>query len=48
MNLRKYVGHEPIIGLGATTLVFHDNNLPNMESRAKAIIDKIKDGTIKI
>lgn len=26
MNLRKYVGHEPIIGLGATTLVFNDKN----------------------
>ena len=25
-NLRKYVGHEPLIGLGATTLVFNDNN----------------------
>ncbi len=23
MNLRKYVGHEPLIGLGATTLVFN-------------------------
>lgn len=26
MNLRKYVGHEPIIELGATTLVFNDKN----------------------
>lgn len=24
MDLRKYVGHEPLIGLGATTLVFND------------------------
>lgn len=24
MNLRKYVGHDPIIGIGATTLVFND------------------------
>ena len=24
MNLRKYVGHDPLIGLGATTLVFND------------------------
>ena len=24
MNLRKYVGHEPLIGLGATTLVFNE------------------------
>ena len=24
MNLRKYVGNEPLIGLGATTLVFND------------------------
>ena len=24
MNLRKYVGHEPLIGLGATTMVFND------------------------
>ena len=24
INLRKYVGHDPIIGLGATTLVFND------------------------
>ena len=24
MNLRKYVGHEVLIGLGATTLVFND------------------------
>ena len=26
INLRKYVGHDPIIGLGATTLVFNDKN----------------------
>ena len=26
MNLRKYIGHEPLIGLGATTLVFNDKN----------------------
>lgn len=26
MNLRKYVGHEPLIGLGATTMVFNDKN----------------------
>ena len=26
MNLRKYVGHETLIGLGATTLVFNDKN----------------------
>jgi 8-oxo-dGTP pyrophosphatase MutT (NUDIX family) len=26
MNLRKYVGHEPIIGLGATTMIFNDKN----------------------
>ena len=24
MNLRKYVGHEPLIGLGATTIVFNN------------------------
>ena len=24
MNLREYVGHEPLIGIGATTLVFND------------------------
>ena len=24
MNLRKYIGHEPLIGVGATTLVFND------------------------
>ena len=26
MNLRKYVGHVPLIGLGATTLVFNEKN----------------------
>ena len=26
MNLRKYVGHEPLIGIGATTLGFNDKN----------------------
>lgn len=26
MNLRKYVGHESLIGLGATTMVFNDKN----------------------
>lgn len=26
MNLRKYVGHEPLIGLGATTLVLNEKN----------------------
>lgn len=25
-DLRKYVGHEPLIGLGATTLVFNDRD----------------------
>ena len=25
-NLRKFVGHNPLIGLGATTLVFNDKN----------------------
>lgn len=25
-NLRKYAGHEPLIGIGATTLVFNDKN----------------------
>jgi len=25
MDLRKYVGHEPLIGLGATTLVFNND-----------------------
>jgi len=24
MNLRKHLGHEPLIGIGATTLVFND------------------------
>ena len=24
MNLRKYIGHEPLIGIGATTLVLND------------------------
>ena len=24
-DLRKYVGHEPLIGIGATTLVFNEN-----------------------
>lgn len=26
MDLRKHVGHEPLIGLGATTLVFNEKN----------------------
>ena len=26
MDLRKYVGHDPLIGVGATTLVFNDKN----------------------
>lgn len=26
MDLRKYIGHEPLIGVGATTLVFNDKN----------------------
>ena len=26
MDLRKYIGHDPLIGVGATTLVFNDNN----------------------
>ena len=24
MNLRKHIGHDPVIGLGATTMVFND------------------------
>ena len=26
MDLRKYIGHEPLIGVGDTTLVFNDKN----------------------
>ncbi len=26
MDLRKHIGHTPLIGVGATTLVFNDNN----------------------
>ena len=26
MNLRKHIGHDPLIGVGATTLVFNDKN----------------------
>ena len=26
MDLRKHIGHDPLIGVGATTLVFNDNN----------------------
>lgn len=26
MDLRKHIGHDPVIGIGATTLVFNDNN----------------------
>lgn len=26
MNLRKHIGHDPLIGVGATTLVFNDQN----------------------
>ena len=26
LDLRKYVGHVPLIGVGATTLVFNENN----------------------
>lgn len=26
MDLRKYIGHEPLIGIGATTLVFNEKN----------------------
>ena len=26
MDLRKHVGHDPLIGVGATTLVFNDKN----------------------
>lgn len=27
MDLRKKVGHEPLIGIGATTLVFNEKKL---------------------
>ena len=36
MNLREIVGHSPLIGVGATTLVFNNK------------IDKIKSGVIKL
>lgn len=26
MELRKHIGHDPVIGIGATTLVFNNNN----------------------
>ncbi len=26
MNLRKHIGHDPLIGVGATTLIFNDKN----------------------
>ena len=52
MNLRKYVGHEPLIGLGATTLVFNEKNeilsSENLKSRirfmSKLELDNLADG----
>lgn len=44
----NYTGTIKVSDNESKELKFFSLNLPNMESRAKAIIDKIKDGTIKI
>lgn len=47
MNLRKYVGHEPLIGLGATTLVFNEKNELLLNLRTDTNTWGIPGGSIK-
>lgn len=48
MNLRKYVGNEPLIGLGATTLVFNDNNDLLLKLRADTNTWGIPGGSMEL
>ena len=48
MNLRKYVGHEPLIGLGATTLVFNDKNELLLNLRADTNTWGIPGGSMEL
>jgi len=48
MNLRKYVGHEPLIGLGATTLVFNDKNELLLNLRADTNTWGIPSGSMEL
>ena len=48
MNLRKYVGHEPLIGLGATTMVFNDRNEILLNLRADTNTWGIPGGSMEL
>ena len=48
MNLRKYVGHEPLIRLGATTLVFNDKNELLLNLRADTNTWGIPGGSMEL
>ncbi len=48
MNLRKYVGHEPLIGLGATTLVFNDKKELLLNLRADTNTWGIPGGSMEL
>ena len=48
MNLRKYVGHEPLIGLGATTLVFNERKELLLNLRADTNTWGIPGGSMEL
>ncbi len=48
MNLRKYVGHEPLIGLGATTLVVNDKKELPLNLRTDTNTWGIPNGSIEL
>lgn len=48
MNLRKHIGHEPLIGLGATTLVFNDRKELLLNLRSDTDTWRIPGGSMEL
>lgn len=48
MNLRKHIGHDPLIGVGATTLVFNEQNELLLNLRADTNTWGIPGGSMEL
>lgn len=48
MDLRKHIGHDPLIGVGATTLVFNDRNELLLNLRADTNTWGIPGGSMEL
>ena len=48
MNLRKHIGHDPLIGVGATTLIFNEQNELLLNLRADTNTWGIPGGSMEL